>query len=144
MFALACLSRWSFFVDHLSLQISGERAIDYLNTRPRLYVLDGFAGWDPEFRYKRLGQQREIEGICIPAAADVCTYKIIQTLLQFYCVHLFPSPRLQRSRSPQSGSVLSPQRERGRERERERKSKKGGRSRGPWEEHASEHESSNV
>lgn len=59
MFALVCLSRWSFFVDYLSLQISGERAIDYLNTRPRLYVLDGFAGWDPEFRYKRLGQQRE-------------------------------------------------------------------------------------
>ena len=47
----------------------------------------------------------------------------IQTLLQFYCVHLFPSPRLQRSRSPQSGSVLSPQRERGREREREKQKK---------------------
>ncbi|CAL1164159.1 unnamed protein product [Cladocopium goreaui] len=35
-----------------SFKINRERAIDYLNTRPRLYVLDGFAGWDPEFRYK--------------------------------------------------------------------------------------------
>ena len=29
-----------------------ERAIDYLNTRPRLYVFDGFAGWDPRYRLK--------------------------------------------------------------------------------------------
>ncbi|CAK9080270.1 unnamed protein product [Durusdinium trenchii] len=35
-----------------SFSINRERAIDYLNTRPRLYVLDGFAGWDPEYRYK--------------------------------------------------------------------------------------------
>jgi len=29
-----------------------ERAIDYLNTRERLYVFDGFAGWDPAHRLK--------------------------------------------------------------------------------------------
>lgn len=29
-----------------------ERAIDYLNTRSRLYVFDGFAGWDPKYRIK--------------------------------------------------------------------------------------------
>ena len=27
-------------------------AINYLNTRPRLYVVDGYAGWDPEYRLK--------------------------------------------------------------------------------------------
>jgi len=27
-----------------------ERAIAYLNTRPRLYVVDGYAGWDPRYR----------------------------------------------------------------------------------------------
>ncbi|MBX2799229.1 MAG: phosphoenolpyruvate carboxykinase (ATP) [Myxococcales bacterium] len=27
--------------------INRERAIDYLNTKDRLYVIDGFAGWDP-------------------------------------------------------------------------------------------------
>ena len=27
-----------------------ERAIDYLNTRERIYVIDGFAGWDPAYR----------------------------------------------------------------------------------------------
>jgi phosphoenolpyruvate carboxykinase (ATP) len=35
-----------------SYEINRERAIDYLNTRPRLYVFDGFAGWDPEYRIK--------------------------------------------------------------------------------------------
>jgi phosphoenolpyruvate carboxykinase (ATP) len=32
--------------------ITRQRAIDYLNTRPRLYVVDGFAGWDPKYRIK--------------------------------------------------------------------------------------------
>jgi phosphoenolpyruvate carboxykinase (ATP) len=35
-----------------SFEINRERAKDYLNTRPRLYVVDGFAGWDPENRVK--------------------------------------------------------------------------------------------
>src|SRR6185295_12859279 len=29
-----------------------QRAIDFLNTQPRLYVVDGFAGWDPARRLK--------------------------------------------------------------------------------------------
>ena len=29
-----------------------ERAIDYLNTRDRLYVVDGYAGWDPAYRVR--------------------------------------------------------------------------------------------
>lgn len=29
-----------------------ERAIDYLNTRSHLYVMDGYAGWDPDTRLK--------------------------------------------------------------------------------------------
>ena len=32
--------------------INRERAIDYLNTRDRLYCVDGFAGWDPNYRLK--------------------------------------------------------------------------------------------
>ena len=32
--------------------INRERAIDYLNTRKRLFVIDGFAGWDPKHRIK--------------------------------------------------------------------------------------------
>jgi len=32
--------------------INHERAVDYLNTRERLYVFDGFAGWDPNHRIK--------------------------------------------------------------------------------------------
>ena len=35
-----------------TFMINRERAIDYLNTRQRLYVVDGFAGWDPASRLK--------------------------------------------------------------------------------------------
>jgi len=31
-------------------RINRERAIDYLNTRNRIYVIDGFAGWDKRYR----------------------------------------------------------------------------------------------
>ena len=37
--------------DHV-FQINRERAIDYLNTRERLYCFDGFAGWDPNYQIK--------------------------------------------------------------------------------------------
>jgi phosphoenolpyruvate carboxykinase (ATP) len=32
--------------------INRQRALDYLNTRERLYCVDGFAGWDPKYRLK--------------------------------------------------------------------------------------------
>ena len=39
-------------LDRASFLINRERARDYLNTRPRLYVIDGFAGWDAANRLK--------------------------------------------------------------------------------------------
>jgi len=39
-------------LDAQSFVINRERAIDYLNTRDRLYVVDGFAGWDPQYQLK--------------------------------------------------------------------------------------------
>ena len=39
-------------LDGTSFTINRERAIDYLNTRDRLYVVDGYAGWDEQFRLK--------------------------------------------------------------------------------------------
>ncbi|HEY8432882.1 MAG TPA: phosphoenolpyruvate carboxykinase (ATP), partial [Sandaracinaceae bacterium] len=39
-------------LDEHVFMINRERAIDYLNTRPHLYVVDGFAGWDPRYRIK--------------------------------------------------------------------------------------------
>src|SRR6476659_4908139 len=39
-------------LDAHSFDINRERARDYLNTRPRLYCFDGFAGWDPKYRIK--------------------------------------------------------------------------------------------
>src|SRR5262249_25691351 len=32
--------------------INRERAIDYLNTQERLFVIDGYAGWDERYRLK--------------------------------------------------------------------------------------------
>jgi phosphoenolpyruvate carboxykinase (ATP) len=39
-------------LDELTFNINRERAIDYLNTRPLLYCVDAFAGWDPRYRIK--------------------------------------------------------------------------------------------
>lgn len=42
----------NFPLDELTFSINRERAVDYLNTRPRLYCVDAFAGWDPNTRIK--------------------------------------------------------------------------------------------
>lgn len=39
-------------LDEANFVFNRQRAIDFLNTRPRLYVIDGFAGWDPKYRIK--------------------------------------------------------------------------------------------
>jgi len=39
-------------IDEHTFQINRNRAVDYLNTRPRLYVIDAYAGWDPNNRIK--------------------------------------------------------------------------------------------
>lgn len=44
-------------VDEHTFQINRERAIDYLNIQKRLYVMDGYAGWD-------LNEQIKVRIIC--------------------------------------------------------------------------------
>jgi phosphoenolpyruvate carboxykinase (ATP) len=39
-------------LDQETFATNRERAIDFLNFRPRLYVVDGYAGWRPEYRLK--------------------------------------------------------------------------------------------
>ena len=39
-------------LDEHTFLVNRERAIDYLNTRRQLYVIDGFAGWDPKYQIK--------------------------------------------------------------------------------------------
>ena len=39
-------------IDDHTFDINRERACDYLNTRQRLYVVDGFAGWDQRYGIK--------------------------------------------------------------------------------------------
>src|SRR6201998_2011724 len=38
--------------DVQNFAVNRQRAVDYLNTRKRLYCFDGFAGWDPNYRIK--------------------------------------------------------------------------------------------
>jgi phosphoenolpyruvate carboxykinase (ATP) len=42
----------NFPLNELTFNINKERAIDYLNTRDRLYCIDAYAGWDPKYRIK--------------------------------------------------------------------------------------------
>ena len=35
-----------------SFMLNRSRAVDYLNQQPRIYVVDGFAGWDKEYQIK--------------------------------------------------------------------------------------------
>jgi phosphoenolpyruvate carboxykinase (ATP) len=39
-------------IDLETFEVNRERAIDYLNTRKKLYVVDAFAGWDETYRAK--------------------------------------------------------------------------------------------
>jgi phosphoenolpyruvate carboxykinase (ATP) len=39
-------------LDPHSFLVNRERAVDYLNTRDRLYVVDGYGGWDPAHQLK--------------------------------------------------------------------------------------------
>ncbi len=42
----------NFPLDAMSFKINRQRASDYLASRDRIYVVDGYAGWDPEHRLK--------------------------------------------------------------------------------------------
>ncbi|MGY8769862.1 MAG: phosphoenolpyruvate carboxykinase (ATP) [Pirellulales bacterium] len=39
-------------IDESAFQVNLERAVDYLNTRKKLYVVDAYAGWDPKYQVK--------------------------------------------------------------------------------------------
>ncbi len=39
-------------LDTETFEINRERAVDFLNSCERLYIMDGFAGWDPKYRLK--------------------------------------------------------------------------------------------
>lgn len=42
----------NFPLEERSFQVNRERAVDYLNTKERLYCVDGYAGWDPRHQIK--------------------------------------------------------------------------------------------
>ena len=68
-------------LDPQSFVINRERAIDYLNTRERLYATDGYAGWDPRYRLKiRVVSSRAYHALFMhnmlirPTEAELATY----------------------------------------------------------------------
>ncbi len=51
-------------LDENTYNINHQRAVDYLNTCEKLYVIDGFAGWDPKYRLKvRIIAERPYHGL---------------------------------------------------------------------------------
>lgn len=51
-------------LDEHTFKINQRRAVDYLNTKERLYVFDGFAGWDKKYRLKvRIITERPYHGL---------------------------------------------------------------------------------
>lgn len=49
-------------VDENTFEINRERAVDFLNSLERLYVVDGFAGWNPDELPERARQDPPAEG----------------------------------------------------------------------------------
>ena len=42
-------------LEEYAFKINRERALDYLNTKNQLFVVDGYAVWEPKYRLKSLG-----------------------------------------------------------------------------------------
>ena len=45
----------NYEMDQRTFLLNRERAVDYLNMLDRLYVFDGYAGWDPSVSLKTCG-----------------------------------------------------------------------------------------
>lgn len=47
-----CWGNVNIKLDEHTFDINRQRTIDYFNTRTRVYVVDGYAGWDPKYQIK--------------------------------------------------------------------------------------------
>jgi len=80
-----------------AFMINRERAVDYLNTRKRLFVFDGFAGWDHEHRIAvRVVTERAYHALFMhtmlvrPTAEELANFEPDFTILNAGC---FPANR---------------------------------------------------
>src|SRR5262245_50087484 len=85
--------------DAQTFAINRQRAIDYLNTRDRLYCFDGFAGWDPAYRLKiRVICSRPYHALFMrtmlirPTAAELASFATPDVTI--YNAGAFPANRL--------------------------------------------------
>ena len=72
--------------------LNRERAVDYLNMLERLYIFDGFAGWEPEVPKVSL-KCLDAAPVCCPVHAPVrllhCARKVVPVwyLRNAECLH---------------------------------------------------------
>jgi hypothetical protein len=58
--------------------LNRERAVDYLNMLERIYVFDGFAGWDPEVCYSKEWHSHDAQKVSpMPSNAVHCGVQLL-------------------------------------------------------------------
>ena len=90
-------------LEESAFMINRERAVDYLNTRKRLFVFDGFAGWDHEHRIAvRVVTERAYHALFMhtmlvrPTAEELANFVPDFTILNAGCFpanRCFPEPK---------------------------------------------------
>ena len=95
-----------------SFQINRERAKDYLNTRPWLYCVDGFAGWDTDYQVKvRVVSSRPYHALFMhimlirPSQEELASYGEPDYVI--YNAGAFPANRLTAGMSSKTSVDLS-------------------------------------
>ncbi len=96
----------------VTFALNRQRAIDYLNTRPRLYCVDGFAGWDPRYRVRvRVICSRPYHALFMrtmlirPTSAELATFR--EPDFTIYNAGEFPANRLTAEMGSTTSIVLS-------------------------------------
>ncbi len=99
-------------MDAHTFAVNRERAIDYLNTQSRLYVVDGYAGWHPQHRLKiRVICSRPYHALFMrtmlirPSAAELAVFG--EPDFTIFNAGAFPANRLTEGMSSKTSIALS-------------------------------------
>merc|ERR1740133_254997 len=87
-------------LDYKSFLTNRERAIDYLNTRKRLYIVDGYGGWDHDYRVPvRVITSRAYHALFMqnmlvpPLESELVNFETGADLFVIYNAGVFPANR---------------------------------------------------
>jgi len=87
-------------LDMGSFEINRERAVDFLNMQKRIYVIDGFAGWDKEYRIpirvvtSRAYHALFMQNMLVVPQPDEMEEFMVQRPFVIYNAGVFPCNRL--------------------------------------------------